>query len=411
MKFLFLFVVFVFGAHQVFAEESQYDTFREKYYGFEDDFIIDENQHATTDISTNYEKPLLLSTDLPLRHYNYENMFEDYCSKIVYLNILCDYDLDCSNRSSLLFDKSGAVICLEYDEAKERILKGTGFLHKERIPSNFVAYPQLSKNELLYYFENLDFDDITVLQSNFKIQDDLYLSSECPICFDKISKELLSEMINFMLPSECGQGVIYEKCLVVLEATNINDPEGDEILNIKWSRTKANNYSPGSSAFYENVYVYGISEIVLDSEPSSNDYVLAKLWYTKLLGECCLFDIKFHAENNKMIFLAPEVDFDVPLTFGLQIMDSGTQEFGPISKMTVRVRDLDTARIMSEVDFDKPVILPEPSELCIVNGHDWNEKYQFCHVQNWVHCNGIGGELISPPDKFLGVKDLKICVF
>ncbi len=370
----------------------------------------EENLPATAVISTNYEKPFLLNVDLGNYRFSPDREgLGSYCSQVIYPNILCDNrEVNCPRSSVLLYDESNSVVCLEYEEAKRKILQNTGFLHKERVPSNFISYPELNKEEMEVFLQGLNFKDITWLISNFPIQENLYVSSDCPICFDLIDEDLLLEMVNSVMPEECGEGVIYENCVVVLNGNSSQDPEDDEIINYRWTRVKPDTYGIGVN-FYNTIFPYGPREIGLDGEP--NMYHLANLLYSKYLGECCLFDLKFHAINGKLIFQAPEVIHDIPLTFGLQVKDSGTQEFGEISKMTLRIRDLDAARVISESNFNKSDVLPTPSELCIANKHEWNEEFQYCATHNWVHCNGIGGELITAPDEFLEARGQKVCVF
>ena len=238
----------------------------------------------------------------------------------------------CKDNSVLIFspsDSSPACVTKStYEKLFDQGWKSFPFESKQELPSL-----KLNKEILVKLFSKLHPNDILLIEEQFTIHDKLYLSSECPICFDKIDYKILLEILDWFTPSFCNQVIIYEGCIVHLDASKSYDPDGNEIDVYNWYRSKglARSFSGG-----------GIDTWNINMTPNQRnqfDSFNQFYWYVQSLNVCCYGKINFVKNDSTLTFFAPDVPYDISMSFKLEVFDSSADKFSKPDHITLRIRD------------------------------------------------------------------------
>jgi len=238
----------------------------------------------------------------------------------------------CIDNSVLIFkpsDSSPACVTKStYEELLDRGWESSPFESKQELQSL-----KLNKEILVKLFSKLHINKILLIDEQFSIHDKLYLSSECPICFDKIDYKILLEILDWFTPSFCNQEIIYEGCIVHLDASKSYDPDGNEIDVYNWYRSKGLAHSFGGDGTH--TWNYNMTPNQQNQFDSFNQFY----WYIQSLNVCCYGKINFVKNDSTLTFFAPDVPFDISMSFKLEVFDSSADKFSKPDHITLRIRD------------------------------------------------------------------------
>ena len=202
-------------------------------------------------------------------------------------------------------------------------------------PKREIPSLDLNKDILANLFSKLDHSTILLIEEEFQIRDKLYLSSDCPVCFDKVDHDVLLDILDWLNPDSCDGNVIYEGCLVQLDGSKSYDPDGkNEITEYPWYRTK----SPGNDfSRSEIIDIWNNNRIsaLRTHFDSFNEYFL----YFDSLKFCCFGEIDFVKDGSTLTFFTPDVPYDIGLSFQLTVLDPDAGRFSEPDNITIRIRN------------------------------------------------------------------------
>lgn len=193
---------------------------------------------------------------------------------------------------------------------------------------------KLSKEILAKLFSKLDYNTILLIEEKFPIHKKLYLSSECPVCFDKIDHATLLKILNWLSSDRCDPKIVYEGCIVHLDGSKSFDPDGNKIDVYNWYRTKGLAHSFSAGGIFDT-WNNNMTPAQRNQFESFEEYH----GYMKSLSVCCYGKINFVKTDSSLTFFAPEVPFDISMSFKLEVFDSDVDKFSNPEHITLRIRD------------------------------------------------------------------------
>ena len=239
----------------------------------------------------------------------------------------------CKNNFILIFKPSdSSPVCVTpetFDKLLDQGWKSFPFESKQKVTSL-----KLNKEILVKLFSKLDYNTILLIEEQFPIHDKLYLSSECPICFDKVGYDTLLAISDWLTPDYCDQRIIYEGCIVQLDASKSFDPDGNEIDAYDWHRSKGLAHGFGKGGILET-WNFGMVPAQREQFKSFEEFYL----YMKSLSICCYEKINFVKDDTTLTFFAPNTPHDMSMSFKLKVFDSDAEKFSNSDHITLRIRD------------------------------------------------------------------------
>lgn len=307
-----------------------------------------ENVNAVSKIDSHYERGFTMPTSydpINWRDSQYEFSSESSPPPLLSQQDYVDgfEDVLCKDDLVLIFNPSTSYpTCVTkptYEKLLERGWKKVYFeLGLNQIyfePKREISSLDLNKDILAGLFSKLDHNTILLIEEEFPIHDKLYLSSDCPVCFDRVDPDLLLEILDWLTPDSCDGNMIYEGCLVQLDGSKSYDPDGgDEITDYQWHRSK----SPGNDfSRSEIIDIWNNNRIsgLRTHFDSFDEYFL----YFDSLKFCCFGEINFVKNGSTLTFFAPDVPYDIGMSFQLSVLDSDAGRFSEPDHITIRIRD------------------------------------------------------------------------